>query len=124
MTDTLPHPIEPPPESPVDSKPVQSVTSDVVPLERIKHEVQALSSSEKLDKDAALTMTRLFHAMELLMTHEINDRDARIASLQHDIQEQRLRVELDRIATRQIQEDAMMASTPLMGTRGTKRVSR
>ena len=126
MTDAPPHPVEIPPDSPSETFPMLSAAaSDVVPLERIRKEVETLSNSDRLDKEGALQMTRLFHAMELYMTHEINTRDARIASLHHDIHEQRLRVELDRIATRQIQEDAMMASTPLVGNaRGMRRVSR
>ena len=125
MTDTPPHPVHPPPDSPSDHFCANTVSFDVVPLEGLRNNIQTLSNSDKLDKESALHMTRLFHAMELLMTHEINIRDARIASLQHDIQEQRLRVEFDRIATRHIQEDAMMASTP-HGTnaRGLKRGSR
>ena len=121
MADTFPQPIELPPESPLH--PIHALKPpDVVPLEQIRREVETLSSSEKLDKEAALQMTRLFHSMELLMAHEINTRDSRIASLQHNLQEQRLRVELDRIATRQIQEGAMMVSTP--HARGVKRMSR
>lgn len=99
-------PIEVAPESPhLPATPM--VAPDVVPLETIKKDVEALSSSDKLDKESALQMTRLFHSMELLLSQETNTRDARIAALQHEIQEQRLRVELDRLITRQIQEESM-----------------
>lgn len=101
-----------------------NTSRDVVPLDTIRREVQQLSECEQLDKDTALRMMRLFHSTELLLTHEVNARDASIASLRHELQEQRLRVELDRIATRQIQGDAMMASTPLPAARMSKRMSR
>ena len=125
MSETLPGPIELPPESPTESSHTQVALPDVVPLERLRTDIEKLSSSEKLDKDSALQMMRLFHAMELHMTTELNTCTLRIASLEHQLQEQRLRVELDRLATRYIQEEAMIASTPMVGSsRHLKRMSR
>jgi len=124
MTDEPPEPIQLPPDSPSEHSRAPNTSRDVVPLDTIRREVQQLSECEQLDKDTALRMMRLFHSTELLLTHEVNARDASIASLRHELQEQRLRVELDRIATRQIQGDAMMASTPLPAARMSKRMSR
>lgn len=124
MTDATPEPIQVPPDSPPDPPHACATARDIVPLDTIRRDVQELSDSDKLDKETALRMMRLFHSMDLLLTHEINARDASLASLRHELQEQRLRVELDRIATRQIQGDAMMASTPLPVARMSKRMSR
>lgn len=126
MSETPPDPIELPPDSPMESSFTQvAALPDVVPLERLRSDIEKLSNSDKLDKDAALQMTRLFHAMEMYMKTELNACALRIASLQHELQEQRLRVELDRLATRHIQEEAIMASTPMVGSsRHIKRMSR
>lgn len=124
MSETPPDPIELPPESPMESSRTQVAVPDIVPLERLRNDIETLSNSDKIDKDSALQMTRLFHAMELYMTTELNTCALRIASLQHQISEQRLRVEFDRLATRHIQEEAMMASTPMVSSRHLKRMSR
>lgn len=126
MSETLPDPIDLPPDSPTEFSFTQSAAPpDILPLERLRSNIEKLSNSEKLDKDSALQMTRLFHAMELYMKTELNACALRIASLEHQLQEQRLRVEFDRLATRHIQEEAMMASTPMVGSsRHLKRMSR
>ena len=126
MSETHPDPIELPPGSPTESSHTQAVVPDVVvPLERLRADIEKLSNSDKLDKESALQMMRLFHAMELYMTTQLNTCALRIASLEHQLQEQRLRVELDRLATRHIQEEAIMASTPMVGSsRNLKRMSR
>ena len=67
MIDT--QPIDPPPDSPTECSFTHTASyRDAVPLEKLRSEVETLSNSETLDKNAALQMTRLFHAMELFTT--------------------------------------------------------
>lgn len=84
-------------------------------IETIREDVNQLAESEKLDKDSALTMTRLFHSMETLMRHECTLRDAQILRLQSEIERIRLQHELDRIASTQIiqQQHQTVECTPL-----------
>lgn len=85
---------------------------DVVRIDDIRTGIHAVATSDKMDKESALQVTRLFHAMEMLLRHEINHRDGVIASLRADMHQQRIQAELDRFASRQIHEEAMLASTP------------
>jgi hypothetical protein len=80
-----------------------------VRIDEIRSGIHSLATSEKMDKESALQITRLFHAMEMLLRHEINNREGVIASLRAEIAQSRLQSELDRISSRQLQEDA---STP------------
>ena len=80
--------------------------------------------SDRLEKDEALQITRLFHAMEVLHYSTIHERDAQIASFRAELERMRLQVELDRLACRQVRDDAaQMQSTPL-GTSRTSSVRR
>lgn len=98
----LPQPLELPPDTPDEKESQKTHESDS--LASIREKVEHLSNSEKLDKESALQMMRLFHAMELLFHQEVTARDASIAALRHEVHENRMRTEVDRIATRQIQE--------------------
>lgn len=95
-----PHDIQTPPETP------KTQSYDVVRIDEIRTGINAIATSEKLDKESALQVTRLFHGMEMLLRHEINQRDGMIASLRAQLDQQRIQVELDRISSRQIIEDA------------------
>ena len=89
-------------------------------IENIRENVNHLAGSEKLDKDSALTMTRLFHSMETLMRHECTQRDAQISRLQCEIERTRIQHELDRVANAQIlqqQQQQVVESTPLRRAR-------
>lgn len=88
-------------------------------IETIRGDVNHLAGSDKLDKDSALTMTRLFHSMETLMRHECTRRDAQISRLECDIERTRIQHELDRIANAQIlqQQHQVAESTPLRRAR-------
>lgn len=88
-------------------------------IESIREEVNNLAGSEKLDKDSALTMTRLFHSMETLMRHECTRRDAQISRMECEIERTRIQHELDRIANSQFlqQQQQMVESTPLRRTK-------
>ena len=84
-------------------------------IETIREEINKLAGSEKLDKDSALTMTRLFHSMETLMRHECTRRDAQISRMECEIERTRIQHELDRIANSQFlqQQQQAVESTPL-----------
>ena len=84
-------------------------------IETIREEINKLAGSEKLDKDSALTMTRLFHSMETLMRHECTRRDAQISRMECEIERTRIQHELDRIANSQFlqQQQQVVESTPL-----------
>lgn len=99
--------------------PVQvSDESSFIDIETIREEVNNLAGSEKLDKDSALTMTRLFHSMETLMRHECTRRDAQISRLECEIERTRIQHELDRITNNQlIQQQKVIESTPLRRAR-------
>lgn len=80
-------------------------------IDSIRTGVNDLAASDKLDKESALSMTRLFHAMETLMRSECTWRDAHIAKLESEVERVRLQHELDRISNVQIQQQ--IESTPL-----------
>ena len=95
--------------------PLVSNAPSFTDIETIREEVNNLAGSEKLDKDSALTMTRLFHSMETLMRHECTRRDAQISRMECEIERTRIQHELDRIANTQFlqQQQQMVESTPL-----------
>ena len=82
-------------------------------IETIRKSVNELAASERLDKESALAMTRLFHSLEMLMRHEFTRRDAKIARLEGEIERSRMQHELDRITNVQIQQQQQVESTPL-----------
>lgn len=85
-------------------------------IEPIREEINKLAGSDKLDKDSALTMTRLFHSMETLMRHECTQRDARISRMECEIERTRIQHELDRFANTQFlqqqQQQQVVEPTP------------
>ena len=83
-----------------------------VDIEDVREFVETLTASEKVDKESALQITRLFHTMELIHNREINVRDAQIAKMESDLTQQRLQTELDRLATRHIHEKNELLETP------------
>lgn len=116
MTDTpsqRPSPIQ------VSDAPMPSYETSLADIETIREEVNQLAGSDKLDKDSALTMTRLFHSMETLMRHECTKRDAQISRMECEIERTRIQHELDRIANTQIiqQQQQVVESTPLRRAR-------
>lgn len=88
-------------------------------IETVREEINKLAGSEKLDKDSALTLTRLFHSMETLMRHECTRRDAQISRMECEIERTRIQHELDRIANSQLlqQQQQVVESTPLRRAR-------
>ena len=107
--------VEIPPDSPPDTTP--RPTADATNLDDIRCAVHALAASDRLDKESALQVTRLFHAMEMLHRHAIAERDGDNAALRAEMNQQRLQTELDRLATRQLREDAVAAATPRMSSK-------
>jgi hypothetical protein len=89
--------------------------SSFTDIETIRDEVNGLAGSEKMDKDSALTMTRLFHSMETLMRHECTRRDAQISRLECEIERARIQHELDRVANSHLlqQQQQGVEPTPL-----------
>lgn len=79
--------------------------------------VNELATSDKLDKDSALAMTRLFHALETLMRFECARRDARISKMESELERTHVQHELDRITNAKIQaqlpSSSAAAATPL-----------
>jgi hypothetical protein len=98
-----------------DEMPVKALTPNNV--DDVRSLLESLTASDKLDKDAALQITRLFHAMELIFNRECNARDSKIAKLEADVIQQRLQTELDRLATRHIHEKNELLDTPGRGRR-------
>ena len=87
-------------------------------IDAIRGGINALAESDRLDKDSALTMTRLFHALEMLMRHECSRRDAQISRLEAEIERGRIQHELDRIANANLHHQQTPAeSTPLRRSR-------
>ena len=79
-------------------------------METIRRGVVELATSERLDKESALNVTRLFHAMEMLLRHECTERDKRIARVTAELDHLRMSTELDRLANRSFAPDPV--STP------------
>jgi hypothetical protein len=67
-------------------------------IDTIRNGVNELAASDRLDKDSALAMTKLFHAMETLMRHECTCRDAQIVMMNGDMERARIQYELDRLS--------------------------
>lgn len=98
-----------------NESPPQMTLSDI---DDIRTGVNELAGSDRLDKDSALSMTRLFHALETLMRDECTIRDAKISKMESEIERSRIQHELDRIANVQIhQHNNTMESTPLRRSR-------
>lgn len=74
-------------------------------MEEIRTGMNALATSDQLDKESALQLTRLFHAMEMFMRQEITHRDGVIAALRAELAQLRTQTELDHLAMRH--EDAV-----------------
>lgn len=119
MTDT-PSP-RPSPVQVSDGREAPSTSHEIsfTDIEGIRGDVNQLAGSDKMDKDSALTMTRLFHSMETLMRHECTRRDAQISRMECEIERMRIQHELDRIANTQIlqQHQQVVESTPLRRAR-------
>ena len=92
-------------------------------IDDIRRSIMDLVTSDKLDKDAALQVTRLFHALEMLMRHECTTRDTHIARLKADAERQRVQHELDRLTTSSAATPSPLPEPALVG-RATKRFSR
>lgn len=73
---------------------------------------------EVLDKETALKITRLFHAMETLLFQECKDRDERLLDIKASLDRERLQTELDRLARRHTLDELHSNETPLRRTKG------
>ena len=100
-------------QTPVSPRPQ---TYNVLRIDEIREGINSIATSDKLDKESALQVTRLFHAMEMLIRHEINSRDGTIASLRAQLDQQRLQAELQRYSQSTTQDDAVM-QTPRSSSR-------
>lgn len=99
-------------------------TRDVPELGELRDELRELA--QELDKEHALGVTRLFHAMETLLQRECHDRDRTLADTRSELERARLQAELDRLARRHVLEELQTRaeSTPSTAPRGqTKRRS-
>lgn len=116
MDDTSIAPLRP---SPVqverNDTPTTLVPVTMIDVETIRGGINFLAESDRLDKDSALTMTRLFHSLETLMRHECTRRDAHISRMECELERVRIQHELDRIANVQIhkQQHSAVEPTPL-----------
>ena len=102
----------PPPTNPVDQPPAD--------LDELRHGFHQLAASKGLDKEAALTLTRLFHGMESLLHHEKHMRVREMNVLRHELERTHMQVELDRLARRRTLDDMQMqqqmaAAAPAQG---------
>ena len=114
MADSSPHRPSPVRVGDMDENAVTStMTTDAgITIEGLRNGVDQLAQSERMDKDSALTMTRLFHSMETLMRHECTLRDAQISRMECEIERTRIQHELDRIASTHIVQQQLVESTP------------
>ena len=114
-------PRPPPVQVERDDTPTTPVPVPMIDMETIRRGIDALAESDRLDKDSALTMTRLFHSMETLMRHECTRRDAQISRMECELERGRIQHELDRIANVQIHQQQQLhpgvESTPLRRAR-------
>ena len=69
----------------------------VTDLEDIRSGIDAVVTSDKLDKESALLVTGLFHMMESLMRYECNLRDRKLVELRGALELARVRAELARL---------------------------
>ena len=63
----------------------------------VQQRVEELVATDGLDKSAALTVTRLFHAMDLLLERAKHERDSEVQRLQGELEHAQLQSELDRL---------------------------
>ena len=96
--DDHPHP------SPLQIEDTDPDYTSLSEIDIIRQGVNDLTASEKLDKESALTMTRLFHAVETLMRKECTRRDAAIAKIEHDLERTCIQNELERMRMSQEQD--------------------
>ena len=86
---------------------------DDMSIDTVRRGVAELATSEKLDKESALALTRRFHAMEMLRRHACTERDVRVAEKDAELQRLRLEVELARVqAQAQTQAQTPRDSAP------------
>lgn len=110
----------PPPVNVEDKLPTTTLRNDDVRrISDIKAGIEEISSSDRLDKETALQVTRLFHAVEMLLRHECNQRDATIQQLHSTLELDRVQHQLDRFANRALREEAVAAAASM--TPNTKR---
>ena len=104
-------------ELPEDNEPIaDAVPEPVWSMEYIMTKANELAASDKLDKDSALAMTRLFHALETLLRHECANRDARISKMECDIERTHVQHELDRLTNAKIHQAQLLPSQPTVET--------
>lgn len=107
-----------PPRSPVRTRTLSVESTAALPppsqtLDEVRQQVVALVSTEALDKEAALTVTRLFHTMETLLRHECAVRDRKIADGENLLERERLQMRLaETTAPVPLQPTTTMNSTP------------
>ena len=66
--------------------------------EDVKRDVEILVASDEIPKSAALAITRLFHAMDLLLLQAAHAHATEVHRLRSDLAHAELRHELDRFA--------------------------
>ena len=76
----------------------------VTELEEIRRGIDAVASSDKLDKDSALQVTGLFHSMESLMRYECNLRDRMLVEMKSALELATVKGELARMAQQTAQD--------------------
>lgn len=108
------HPDPPPEVEVVAPTPPLPVARDPPPadLDEIRERVTELAESEAMDKANALTVTRLFHAMEALLQHEKHVRLREEQRLRAELERTHMTVELDRLARKRTLEDQALLAAP------------
>ena len=79
--------------------------------DELRVRVNDIVESDALDKESALTITRLFHEAELHLQSECTRRDAQIAALRAELERCRMQAEFDRLAGRQIREESAVVAS-------------
>lgn len=86
-------------------------------IDDVRRGVADLATSEALDKESALAVTRLFHAMEMLLRQACTDRDMRVAEKDAELHRLRLELELERTTAQAVQRRDAEATPRVKGSR-------
>ena len=89
----------------VPSEPPSPKESKEGVLPSLKKRLEVLVNDEKVEKNTALNITRLFHEFETYMLAEFKTKDELCIEMCNKLEKERLQHELDRMARRQTLED-------------------
>lgn len=99
-----------------------SIDTPPADIDEIRRGFVKLAESDAMDKTDALTITRLYHAVESILLHEKHMRRREVNDLRHELERTHMQVELDRLARRRTMDDLQQVpierTTPSKGRFG------